>query len=229
MVITKKVAAFGTQDLLNFGATSKLHHQLANRKAALRALNQDCLCYIVDLTSFPAKRQLVCRLPNIGNLSYSVAIATFMLHQIRPGLERIKQVLAKAMKHGYDRATYFNLMLEVLVADNISGDHILPVFQDFFDCRQLANCRNAILHTVGPHFSWDSLCFRPMLPGFRYQFSCPTYKLCNNIRRIRNVASPIPGSDEDYPKTNFCLSCRLYLELAWFLRHFHFLDLGFLW
>jgi hypothetical protein len=32
MVITKKIAAFGTQDLMNLGA--KLRHQLANKKAA---------------------------------------------------------------------------------------------------------------------------------------------------------------------------------------------------
>jgi hypothetical protein len=180
MVITKKVAAFGTQDLLNFGVISKIHHQLANKKAELRALNQDFLWYIVDPTSFLAKCRFVRRLPSSGHPSYNVAIAAFMLHQIRPNLERIKQILAKAMKHGFDGATYFNLMLEVLPADNLPDDHILPLFQDLFDCRQLANCRNVILHTAGP-------------------------------------------------TTNLCLSCYLDIKLAWFLRHFRFLDLGFLW
>lgn len=99
MVITKKVATFGTQDLLNFGSTSKLHHQLANKKATLRALNQDCLWYIVDPNLFLAKRRFVCRMSSSRHSSYSVAIAVFMLHQIRPDLERIKQTLAKAMKN----------------------------------------------------------------------------------------------------------------------------------
>ena len=51
-----------------------------------------------------------------------------MLHQLRPDLERIIQVMAKAMKHGSDGATYFNSMLEFLAADNIPDDQILPVF-----------------------------------------------------------------------------------------------------
>ena len=218
MVITKKVAAFGTQDLLNFGATSKLHHQLANKKEACRALNKDCRWFIVDPTSFPAKHWFGRKLSSSGHPCYSVAIAAFMLHQVRLDLRRIRQVLAKAMKHGFDGATYFHL-----------DDRILPVFQDLFVRRQLANYQNAILSTVGPCFPWDSLSFRPMLPGLRYQFSCPSYALCKRIRRIRNVDFPFRGSDEDYPSTNFCLSCRFELELAWFLRHFRFLDLGFLW
>jgi hypothetical protein len=135
MVITKKVAAFGTQDLLNIGETSKLHHQLANKKAALRTLNWDCQWYIVDPNSFPANRRFVRRLSCNGHPSYSVVITAFMLYQIRPELERIKQVLAKAMKHGSDGAIYFNLMLEVLAEYNFPSDHIHPVFQDLFDRR----------------------------------------------------------------------------------------------
>jgi len=229
MVITKKVVAFGNQDLLNFGAISKLHHQLGNKKAILRALNRDCLWYIVDPTSFSAKRRFVHKLSNSGHSSYRTAIAAFMLHQIRLDLERIKQILAKAMKQGSDGATYFNLMMEVVAADNPLDDQILPVFQNLFERHQLAHCRNAILHTVGPRFSWDSLCFRPMLLNLRYQFFCPTNELWNGIRRIHNVNSPFPVLDEDYPTKNFCLSCCLNLELAWFLWPFRFLDLGFLW
>jgi len=126
-VITKKVAAFGTQDLLIFGATSKLHFQLANKKAAFRELNQDCLWYIVDPTSSPSKRRFMRMQSSSGNPFYSVAIATFMLHQIRPDLERIRQVLAKALKHGSDGATYFNLMLEILAKYSLPDDQILPL------------------------------------------------------------------------------------------------------
>jgi hypothetical protein len=138
MVITKKVA----QDLLKFGATSKFQHQLANKKAALRALNWDCLWYIVDHNSF--------------RLSVDLCVGC-------------------------------------------------------------------------PRFAWDSLYFRSLLPGLRYQFYYPPYELCNGIRWICNVNSPFPGSEEDYSTTNLCLSCRLDLELAWFLWNFRFLDLGFLW
>jgi len=171
----------------------------------------------------------VCRLSSSGHSSYSVAIAAFMLHQIRLDLARIKKILAKAMKHGTNGATYFNLMLEVLAANNPLDGRILPVFQDLFYHRRLAHYRNAILHTAGPRLAWDSLCFRPMLSGLRYQFSCSPYELCSGIRRIRNIESPLPGSDEDYPATNLCLSCCFDLELAWFLRYFRFLDLVFIW
>jgi len=128
MVIPKKVAAFGTQDLLNFGTTSKLHHHLAHKKAAFRALNRDCRWFIVDPTSFPTKHRFVRRLPSSGHPFYNLTINTFMLHQVHPDLTRIRQVLAKAMKHGSDGATYFNLMLEVLAVDNAPDDQILPVF-----------------------------------------------------------------------------------------------------
>lgn len=151
-----------------------------------------------------------------------------MFHQVHPDLRIIKQVLVKAMKHGSDGTTYFYLMLEVLAADNPSNDHILSGFQDLFVRRQLANYRSTILNAAGPHFPWDSLSFRPILPGLRYQFSCPAYALCKGIRRIRNVTFPFHGSDEDYSTTNFCLSCHIDPELAWFLQHFRFMDLGFL-
>ena len=153
MIITKKVAAFGTQDLLNISATSKLHRQLARKKVAFKALNQDCLWHIVDPTSFPAKCRFVRRLSSSGHPFYSVAIIAFMLHQIRPDLDIIKQVLANAMKHCSDGATYFNLMLEVLLEIVPLDNQILLAFQDLFKHRQLANCRNAILNTTSPHFS----------------------------------------------------------------------------
>jgi len=158
-----------------------------------------------------------------------VVLAAFVLHQIRSNLDRIKQILAKAMKHGSDGATYFNLMMEILARDKLPDDHISSTFQDLFNHRQLANCENAILNTAGPHFAWNSLCFWPMPPSFKYQLSCPPNWICDGIRRIRNTISPLLGSDEDYPTTGFCLSCRLDLKLAWFLRHFHFTDLDFLW
>jgi len=37
IIITEKVAAFKVQDLLNFGMTSKCHHDFANKKVAFRA------------------------------------------------------------------------------------------------------------------------------------------------------------------------------------------------
>jgi hypothetical protein len=153
MVITKKVAAFGTQDFLNFGATSKLHHHLVHKRAAFRALNRDCRWFVVEPTSFLAKRWFVWRLSSSGHPFYSVAIIAFMLHLVHPDLTRIRQVLAKLMKHSFDGATYFNLMLEVLATNNPPDDQILPVFQDLFNRRQLANCRNAILNTTGPCFA----------------------------------------------------------------------------
>jgi len=164
--------------------------------------------------SCAGKRRFVQRLSSSGHVFYSVVLVAFMLHQIRPNLDRIKRILAKAMKHGSDRATYFNLMLEVLTRDRLSDNHILPVFQDLFNRRQLANCRNAILNTAGPCFAWNSLYFQQMLPGFRYQLSCPPLRICEGIRRVRITVSPLPGPDEDYPTTCFCLSYRLNLELA---------------
>jgi len=43
LIIVKKVAIFGTQDLLMIEITSTNHQKLACEKAVLRALPRDCL------------------------------------------------------------------------------------------------------------------------------------------------------------------------------------------
>lgn len=76
-----------------------------------RALNRDCLWYIVDPLPGVEKCRFTQRLSTSGHASYSVALATFMLQQIRPDLGEIKLVLEKEIKHGSSGAMYFNIML----------------------------------------------------------------------------------------------------------------------
>lgn len=85
---------------------------------------------------------------------HTVALATFMLQQIRPNLEEIKLILEKGMKHGSNRAKYINLILEVYASEGFSENEVISAFRDLFERRQLANCRDTILNTVGPHFSY---------------------------------------------------------------------------
>jgi len=168
------------------------------------------------------------RLSKSGHASYSVVLATFMLQPIRPNLEGIKLILEKARKRGSNGATYFDLMLKVLVVERFSKNEVFPAFKNLFNRRQLANCRNTILNKEGPRFSWECLCSKLMPQGLKYQLSCPSDRVCEEVRRICNTNSPLPGPYEDYPTTSFCLSCHLDLELACFLEHFRFLDLDFL-
>jgi hypothetical protein len=86
IVVNEKVAAFGVQDLLNFGMTSKCHRQLPHKKVVLRELNWDCLWYIADPLAGEAKRLFMQRLSRSGHASYSMVLAAFKLHQIRPDL-----------------------------------------------------------------------------------------------------------------------------------------------
>jgi len=169
------------------------------------------------------------RLSRSSHAFYSVVLATFMLHQIHANLEEIKLILAKAIKHGSDEALYFNLMLRVLVIERFSENEVFTSFQSLCNGLRLFDCRNAIVHTAGPRFAQNVPSFRTMILVLKYQFSCPFVRVCEGIKRTCNTNSPLPGADKDYPTKNFCLSCRLDLELTWFLEHFRFLDLNFLW
>jgi len=59
LIIVKKVAAFGTQELLGFEVTSTYHQKLARDKAVLNALPRDCLWYIFDYWSRAGKRKFM--------------------------------------------------------------------------------------------------------------------------------------------------------------------------
>jgi len=76
---------------------------------ALRALNRDCLWYIVDPLPGEAKHRFMQRLSKSGYASYNVVLAAFKLQQIRPDLEEIKLILVKAVKHGSHGAIYFHI------------------------------------------------------------------------------------------------------------------------
>lgn len=130
--IFERVVAFGVQDHLNFIMTSRFHHQFATKKVILRALNRDCLWLSVDPLPWAAQRRFAHRLSKSGHAFYSVALATFMLHQVHANLEEIKLILAKAIKHGSDGAMYFNLMLRILANEGFSENEVLSSFQSLF-------------------------------------------------------------------------------------------------
>jgi len=88
-----------------------------------------------------------------------------MLQQIRPNLEDMKRIFAKAVKHSSDGAKYFQLMLKVLASEKFLENEVFLVFQDLFNRQQLANCRNTIMNTEGRHFARDDLCLRSMPPS----------------------------------------------------------------
>jgi len=136
------------------------------------------------------------RVSSSGHAFYNVALATFMIYQTHANLEEIKLLLAKAIKHGSDEAMYFNLMLRVLENERFSKNEVISSFQSLFNRRRLANCRNVILHTGGPSFKQNDPCFRPMILGLKYQFSCPSDRVCEGIRRVRNITFQLPGADE---------------------------------
>jgi len=67
-----------------------------------------------------------------------------------------------------------------------------------------------------------------MLFGLGYKFTCTSATALKGSRRFRNITSPLPGADEDYPRDNFCLAFHLDLDIALFFDYFRFLDLDFL-
>lgn len=133
LVIVKKVAASGTQNLLRFKATSVYHKKLANKKAVLRALPRDCLRYISDHQPRVAKRKFMQRLSHSGHEAYCVVVAANLLHGGRPDLEEIKLILKKGAARGSDGAKYFELMLKVLAKNGFLMSEVLPIFRDLFN------------------------------------------------------------------------------------------------
>jgi len=128
LVIVKKVAASGTQDLLRFEVTSIYYQKLACEKAVPRALPRDCLWYISDYLPCAGKRKFMQQISQSRHEVYNVVSAAQMLQEDRPNLKEIKLILEEAAAHGYDGAKYFSLMLETPAKDGFSMDEVHRVF-----------------------------------------------------------------------------------------------------
>jgi hypothetical protein len=151
-------------------------------------------------------------------------LAAQMLQGDRPDLEEIKLILREATTHGSNGAKYFELMLKVLAKDGFSMDEVLPVFRDFFNRKQLAECGRAIMNTEGPPSFSGYYWSRPLLPDLEYRFTCTSNGTCKGHGRRANIFWPLPGTDDEYSMTDLCLFCRLDVEITWFLVHFRFLE-----
>jgi hypothetical protein len=118
-------------------------------------------------------------------------------------------------------------MLKVLASEGFDRDMVLSPFHDLFTRQRLAHCRS-VISVDGLLFDYGQLELRFMPPGLHYKFTCLSDEDCAMSNRIRNFHLPSPGAYEDYDIINIYLSCRLHIELAWFLGHFRFIDLDFL-
>lgn len=150
-----------------------------------------------------------------------------MLHPSHPNLPRIRFVLRNAFFAESDEATYFLIMLRVLASEGFNRDDILFLFNELFVRQRLAHCRD-VISADGLLFDWSQHELRLMPPHLLYRFTCPSDGACVLSNTIRNAHLPSLGADENYDMVNICLTCRLDVELAWFLEHFPFFDLDFL-
>jgi len=139
-----------------------------------------------------------------------------MLHQPHPNLPMIQSVLRNAQNAGSDEATYFLIMLKVLVSEGFDRDWILSLFHDLFTRHRFAHYRS-VINADRLLFNWGQLELRSMPPGLDYKFICLYDGACTTSDRIHNSHLPSPGANEDYDMINICLSCRLETELVWFL------------
>lgn len=112
-------------------------------------------------------------------------------------------------------------MLAVLASEGFDRDGILFIFHDLFVRQRLADCRD-VISADDFLFVWNQLELGSMPPGLVCRFTCNSEGACALSNRINNAHLPSPGADEDYDMVNICISCRLDVELAWFLEHFRF-------
>jgi len=227
LIIAKKIAASSTRDLLTFLASAKLYQTLSENPMVLRVVSEYCLCLLVLPSPNARQRMFMQQLTLIGHALYCVVRAAQMLHLPHHNLPRIQSVLSSSRFVESDEATYFLIMLKVLASKVFDRDMVLSIFHDLFARQRLAHCRS-VISVDDLLFDWGQLKLRLMPPGLDYKFICLSDGACAMSNRILNSHFPPPGADDDYDMNNICLPCRLDTELAWFMGHFRFFDLGFL-
>jgi len=228
LVIIKKLVVFGIKDLFNFRETFRRHCYLVDKKAAFKLLPTSYLRFFVDGSPSATQVRFVQRFSYSGHASVCVVSAAHLLLRPQPDLEAIRDILAKGVKHNSDGAKYLEIILEVLAIEGFLEDRVFPSFSDLFFLQQLDNCRCIIKLVHDLHPTRGDLALRSMHFGLVYKFTCPFVTACKGSQRFRNIDSPLPGADEDYPLDNFCFLCRLDVEIDWFLGYFRFFDLDFL-
>jgi len=157
-----------------------------------------------------------------------VLLVAHLLLKLQPDLEAVRDIQAKAAKHESDVAKYLEIMLEVLSIEGFLKDRVFSAFSDIFLRQQLANCRHNITHVDDLHLAREDLALKSMPFSLGYKCTCPSNIACEGSQRFRNIDSPLPSADEDYPLDNFCFLCHLDIEISWFFDYFRFFDLDFL-
>jgi len=214
LIIGKKVAAFGNQDLLRFEVTSTYHQKLAHKKAVLKALPRDFLWYISEYWPYAGKRKFIQHISRSGHEAYNVVLAAQMLQGDRPDLEEIKLILKEATSHGSDGAKYFELMLKVLAKGGFLMDEVLLVFSDLFNRKQLVECERAIMNVEGPSSFWGYYWSRPLSQIWSIGSLAP------QTGPIKVMGGdPISfchswGTNDEYSMTNLCVFCCLDVEIV---------------
>jgi len=114
-------------------------------------------------------------------------------------MDEIKKNLRAVIAHGSGGARYIRIMLNVLAIGGFSPNDVFPVFMDLFDCQQLASCRWTIVNIEG------HLWLRGLSHGLEYKLTCISCGTCKGSGRKSILVWPLPGADEEYSMTDFCL------------------------
>lgn len=171
---------------------SSRHWRLAKNPEVLRALPKNCLSFLTDFMPCVGKRILIQRISDSGHPAFCVAQAAQLFHKRYFVLAEVKQILLRAKSHGSVEAKYFLMILDALANDRFSPESFFPVFEILFDCKQLSNCRRALMWVPGYYSS------RSLPHELDYRFTCRSYKTCKGSGRKPNFLLPPPGSDDDY-------------------------------
>lgn len=221
--IIKKIAALRAEELIKFETSFPFYQEFTRNHAVLKALPRKCLWYLTDHSPSERKLKLMREISHGGFGMYRVASVAQILRRDNPDLGEIKLILKEAVIHRSNCAKYFDLILKVLAEDDFSFDEVFPAFIDLFKRKQHAECRRALVNVGGIPFYWEPYWTRPLPLGLKHRFVCTSKGTCKGYGRKPTIFWPFPGDDEQYLTMEFCSSCRLEVEVAWFLLHFRFL------
>jgi len=152
LVIIKKIAEFGAEDLVRFETAFPFYHGFTRDKETLRALPHSCVWYLADHSISEGKHKLMRQISHSGHVMFSLASAAQMLQQDNADLEEIKLILKDAVAQRFYSASYFDLILKLLAKEGFSEDEILPGFMDLFERRRLAECGRDLANIGGIPF-----------------------------------------------------------------------------
>jgi hypothetical protein len=200
------------QDLFNIMLVSKYLKSVAEDTYIYKNVSLNKVSLVPwRTTNKEGKKRFLYKICHSLNPEYHFRMAYQEIFCSVPDILTATKYLTVATSQGHHAAIYTLALLMVLKKDESAFDEGTHLLTELWDKKCLLKCRQTI-HDIETR-GWMTTP-RPWPIGFRFNLICKSNGTCNGVSLRPSIWVAL--SEDDFCNHNFCLDCRLDLEVRWF-------------